>query len=51
MAKGVRVRKHIATTHSVLMRAKSRTMRHITAHHDLRQKTIHLRSDNREHRI
>jgi fructose-1,6-bisphosphatase II len=51
MAKGVRVRKHIATTHSVLMRAKSRTMRHITAYHDLRQKTIHLRSDNREHRI
>ncbi|HEX8312732.1 MAG TPA: class II fructose-bisphosphatase [Chthoniobacteraceae bacterium] len=51
MLKGVLVKKHIAVTHSVLMRAKSRTLRYITAYHDLRNKTIHLRSDNREHRI
>ena len=51
LVKGVQVRKHIAITHSVLMRARSRTMRHITTYHDLRQKTIHLRSDNREHRL
>jgi fructose-1,6-bisphosphatase II len=51
MLKGVLVKKHIAVTHSVVMRAKSRTLRYITAYHDLRNKTIHLRSDNREHRI
>jgi fructose-1,6-bisphosphatase II len=51
LVKGVQIRKRTAITHSVLMRAKSRTMRHITAHHDLSQKTIHLRSDNREHQI
>ena len=51
LIKGVQVQKHIATTHSVLMRAKSHTVRQITAHHDLRLKTIHLRSDSREHRI
>jgi fructose-1,6-bisphosphatase II len=51
LMKGVQIRKHMAITHSVLMRAKSQTLRHITAYHDLRTKTIHLRSDNREHRI
>ncbi len=51
LVKGAQVRKHIATTHSILMRAKSRTVRHITTQHDLRQKTIHLRSDNREHQL
>lgn len=51
MMRGVRVRKHTAMTESILMRAKSRTLRHITAYHDLRSKTIHLRSDNREHRL
>ena len=51
MLKGVQVREHVAITHSVLMRAKSRTVRHITTHHDLRAKTIYLRSTNREHRI
>jgi len=34
-----------------LMRAKSRTVRFIRASHDLHNKTIRLRSDNREHRI
>ncbi len=51
LLRGVQVRGHTATTHSILMRAKSRTVRYITAQHDLRMKTIHLRSDNREHRI
>ncbi|MDP9292169.1 MAG: class II fructose-bisphosphatase [Verrucomicrobiota bacterium] len=51
LMKGVLVREHTAITHSILMRAKSRTLRHITAYHDLRQKTIRLRSDNREHRL
>jgi fructose-1,6-bisphosphatase II len=51
LVKGVQVRDHMATTHSILMRAKSGTMRQITAHHDLRKKTIRLRSDNREHRL
>jgi fructose-1,6-bisphosphatase II len=40
-----------AVTYSVLMRAKSRTVRFIRAQHNLQNKTIRLRSDNREHRI
>lgn len=51
LLKGVQIRNHTATTHSVLMRAKSKTIRQITTHHDLRTKTIHLRSDSREHRL
>jgi fructose-1,6-bisphosphatase II len=51
MLQGVRIREHTAITNSVLMRAKSRTIRYITTHHDLRTKTIYLRSTNREHRI
>jgi fructose-1,6-bisphosphatase II len=38
-----------AVTHSILMRAKSRTVRFIRAQHNLQSKTIRLRSDNREH--
>jgi fructose-1,6-bisphosphatase II len=41
----------VAVTHSVLMRAKSRTVRFIRAQHNLQTKTIRLRSDNREHLI
>jgi len=40
-----------ATTHSMLMRAKSRTVRFIRAAHDLQNKSMRLRSDNREHLI
>jgi fructose-1,6-bisphosphatase II len=40
-----------AVTHSVLMRAKSGTVRFIRAQHNLHTKTIRLRSDNREHLI
>lgn len=45
---GLEVRGSIATTHSVLMRAKSGTVRFITAHHDLKRKTIALRSSKGE---
>ncbi len=45
MLKGVRVNGHIARTHSISMRARSRTVRYITAFHDLTRKTIHLASD------
>ena len=51
MLQGVRIKGRTAITHSILMRAKSKTVRYITAHHDLATKTIHLRSDNREHQI
>ena len=46
---GVKVMDHRAITHSILMRAKYRTVRYITAHNDLTTKTIRLRSDRKEH--
>jgi fructose-1,6-bisphosphatase II len=48
---GVKMNGNIAVTHSVLMRAKSQTVRFITAHHNLLEKTIRLRSDRSEHRL
>ena len=51
MLRGVKTQGASATTYSILMRAKSRTVRFIRASHDLKSKTIRLRSDNREHRI
>ena len=49
---GVRARGGVmAITHSILMRAKSKTVRFIRARHNLQTKTIRLRSDNREHVI
>jgi hypothetical protein len=33
------------------MRAKSRTVRYVTAFHDLTRKTIHLASEARESRL
>jgi fructose-1,6-bisphosphatase II len=48
LLRGVRVRGHTAITHSILMRARSRTVRVIEAYHDLAHKTIHLRSTKRE---
>jgi fructose-1,6-bisphosphatase II len=48
---GVRIVGKKAITHSILMRAKSRTVRHIRAEHDLECKTIHLRSVRRESKI
>jgi fructose-1,6-bisphosphatase II len=51
MLRGVRTNGPTATTYSVLMRAKSKTVRFIRALHNLQSKTIRLRSDNREHAI
>ena len=51
MLRGVKTQGASATTYSILMRAKSRTTRFIHASHDLKNKTIRLRSDSREHRI
>ena len=48
---GVRLIGKKAITHSILMRAKSRTVRYIRAVHDLETKTIHLRSVHRESKI
>ena len=48
LLRGVRVRGHTAITHSVLMRARSQTVRMIEAYHDLVHKTIHLRSTKGE---
>jgi fructose-1,6-bisphosphatase II len=42
--RGVEVRGGTAITHSVLMRAKSGTVRYVTSEHNLAKKTIHLRS-------
>jgi fructose-1,6-bisphosphatase II len=41
---GVKRTGHKAITHSILMRARSRTIRYIRAVHDLEHKTIHLRT-------
>jgi len=48
---GVRLIGKKAITHSILMRAKSRTVRYIRAVHDLETKTIHLRSVHKESKI
>ena len=48
---GVKTQGPNTITHSILMRAKSKTVRFIRASHDLQNKTIRLRSDNREHTI
>ena len=45
MLRGVRVNKQIAVTHSVVMRSRSRTVRYITAYHDLSRKTIRLHTE------
>jgi fructose-1,6-bisphosphatase II len=44
---GIKVTRHKAETHSILMRARSRTVRHIRAVHDLDKKNIPLRSQGR----
>jgi fructose-1,6-bisphosphatase II len=51
LLRGVKSQGATAVTYSILMRAKSRTVRFIRALHDLQNKTIRLRSDNREHKI
>lgn len=51
LLRGVEVQGSIATTHSVLMRARSGTVRFIEAHHNLEKKTIHLRSTQAEGKV
>jgi fructose-1,6-bisphosphatase II len=46
---GVKLEGQSAITHSLLVRAKHGTVRYVKAIHDLRAKTIRLRSDNQEH--
>jgi fructose-1,6-bisphosphatase II len=48
---GVRLVGSKAITHSILMRAHSRTVRYIRAVHDLGHKTIHLRSAVRDQKL
>lgn len=51
MLPGVKFTGKKAITHSILMRARSRTVRYIRAVHDLETKTIHLRSVQREQKL
>jgi fructose-1,6-bisphosphatase II len=51
LLQGVRVEGTVARTHSVLMRAKSGTVRFMETHHHLDRKTIHLRSTQIERKI
>lgn len=45
---GVKLIGKTAITHSILMRARSKTVRHIQATHNLEHKTVHLRSLQKE---
>ena len=40
LLKGVRIKNDIATTHSVVMRSKTKTIRYVEASHDLSIKPI-----------
>jgi fructose-1,6-bisphosphatase II len=51
LVKGIEVVGSIATTHSVLMRARSGTVRFIEAHHNLERKTLNLRSTSAERKV
>jgi fructose-1,6-bisphosphatase II len=51
LVKGVEVKANIAYTHSVIMRARSGTVRFIEGQHDLKRKTIHLRSTRKERKV
>ena len=51
LLQGVHIEGKTAVTHSVLMRIKSKTVRFVEAHHDLRTKTIRLRSTKEETRM
>ncbi len=48
---GMRLTGNYAVTHSIVMRAKHRTIRFIKSHHDLTAKMIRLRSDKKEHKL
>lgn len=51
LLRGVRYRGEKALTHSVVMRARTRTVRFIEAQHDLRVKTIRSQSKRREEMV
>ena len=48
---GIKMTGNFAITHSIVMRAKHRTIRFIKSHHDLDHKRIHLRSSRKEHKL
>jgi fructose-1,6-bisphosphatase/sedoheptulose 1,7-bisphosphatase-like protein len=48
MCKGVRVSGTRVITHSVLMRAKTQSLRYMETHHELSTKQMPLRSTNRQ---
>jgi fructose-1,6-bisphosphatase II len=45
---GVKLVGNTAITHSILMRARSKTVRYIRAVHNLAEKTIHVRSSQED---
>jgi len=51
MLPGIQYRGRHCVTHSILMRARNRTVRRIQAHHDLHYKTIRLHSTGEEVRL
>ncbi|QEG33811.1 class II fructose-bisphosphatase [Bythopirellula goksoeyrii] len=48
MLRGINYRDSHCVTHSILMRARNRTVRHIEAYHDLKLKTVRLHSTGEE---
>ncbi len=48
---GVKLVGQTAITHSILMRARSKTVRYIRAVHDLSKKTIHVRSSKEDRKL
>ena len=48
MLPGIQYRGRHCITHSILMRARNRTVRHVRAYHDLESKTIRLHSTGEE---
>ena len=51
MLPGIQYQGRHSITHSILMRARNRTVRKITAYHDLEKKTIRLHSTGEEMRL
>jgi fructose-1,6-bisphosphatase II len=51
LVRGVEVKGSLAFTHSVIMRARSGTVRFVEGQHDLHRKTIHLRSIRQERKV
>lgn len=51
MLRGIKYRNQHCITHSVLMRARNRTVRHIEAYHDLQRKTIRRASAGDEAKL